>query len=140
MEEVKELQNGKLIRVGAICNFCKTRLSASSNGGTGHLRRHILSCKKKDNVGSSFSQSHLHFDSASNVQRFVYKPMVARTELVRLIARLDLPLNIGEQPAWGDYIRAAFYPDYTHVSRQTTTRDVDTYFDAKQSVVKKMFE
>ncbi|KAK3147079.1 hypothetical protein QOZ80_3BG0277790 [Eleusine coracana subsp. coracana] len=112
MEEVKELQDGKLVRVGAICNFCKTRLSASSNGGTGHLHRHILSCKKKAVAGSSSSQSHLHFDSAGNVQRFVYKPMVARTELVRLIARLDLPLNIGEQPAWGDYIRTAFCPDY----------------------------
>ncbi|GJN18668.1 hypothetical protein PR202_gb05851 [Eleusine coracana subsp. coracana] len=117
MEVVKELMDGKLVRVGAICNFCKTRLSASSNGGTGHLRRHILSCKKKAVGGSSSSQFHLHFDSAGNVQHFVYKPMVARTELVRLIARLDLPLNIGEQPAWGDYIRTSFCPDYIQVSR-----------------------
>jgi hypothetical protein len=37
--------------------------------------------------------------------------------LCRLIGRLDLPLNIGEQPAHEYYIRAAHTPDYKHVSR-----------------------
>ncbi|GJN25364.1 hypothetical protein PR202_gb13184 [Eleusine coracana subsp. coracana] len=67
MEEVKKFINGKEVRCGAICNFCKSRLSASSNGGTGHLRRHINSCKKKALVAISSSQSHLHFGSDGNV-------------------------------------------------------------------------
>jgi hypothetical protein len=57
-----------------------------------------------------------------------------------LIAGLDLPLNIGEQPAWGDYIRIAHNPNYKQVSRQTTTRDVDALFYRKQSDVKQLLE
>jgi hypothetical protein len=57
-----------------------------------------------------------------------------------LIARLDLPLNIGKQHAWKDYIRTAFNPNYKHVSRQTTTRDVEALFYLKQADVKQLLE
>jgi hypothetical protein len=55
-----------------------------------------------------------------------------------LIARLDFPLNNGEQPALEDYIRTAHNPNYRHVSRQTTTRDLDSLFYVKQSDVKEL--
>jgi hypothetical protein len=57
-----------------------------------------------------------------------------------LIARLDLPLNIGKQPAWKDYIRTTFNPNYKYVSRQTTTRDVEALFYLKQADVKQLLE
>jgi hypothetical protein len=66
MHEVKKVIGGKEIRVGTICTVCKSRLSASSNGGTGHLRRHFKSCKRKS-LASSSSQSHLHFGSDGHV-------------------------------------------------------------------------
>jgi hypothetical protein len=98
MDEVKKVIDGKEVRVGTICKCCKSRLSASSNGGTGHLRQHIKACKRKA-LASSSSQSHLHFYSNGHVQRFQYNPNVARSELCHLIARLDLPLSIGEHRA-----------------------------------------
>jgi hypothetical protein len=67
----------------------------------------------------------MHFDSDGNIQRFQYNPNVTRSKLARLIARLDLPLNVGEQSAWEDYIRTSHNPNYKHVSRQTTTRDLE---------------
>jgi hypothetical protein len=97
------------------------------------LHRHIKSCKKT--LASSSSQSQLHFGSYGNVQRFQYNSNIAMSELAHLIARLDLPLNIGEQPAWGDYIRIAHDPNYKQVSRQTTTRDVEALFFHKQTDV-----
>jgi hypothetical protein len=60
----------------------------------------------------------MNFDSNGDVQRFWYNSSVARSELARLIARLDLPLNICEQPTWKDYIRIARNHNYKHVSRQ----------------------
>jgi hypothetical protein len=66
MDEVKKVIGRKEIRVGTICTVCKSRLSASSNGGTGHLRRHFKSCKRKS-LASSSSQSHLHFGSDGHV-------------------------------------------------------------------------
>ena len=53
-----------------------------------------------------------------------YNPAVARSKLCRLIARLDLPLGIGETQAWEDYIVLAHNPRLAKVSRQTTTRDL----------------
>jgi hypothetical protein len=55
-----------------------------------------------------------------------------------LIARLELPLNIGEQPTWEDYIRMAHNPNYMHVSMQTTTRDLEALFFVKQSNLKEL--
>ena len=48
---------------------------------------------------------------------WVYNPAVARTELCRLIARLDLPLGIGETQAWEDYITRAHNSHFAKVSR-----------------------
>jgi hypothetical protein len=53
-----------------------------------------------------------------------------------LIAKLNLPQNIGEQHTWGDYNRIAHTPNYKQDSRQTTTRDVEALFYHKQSDVK----
>jgi hypothetical protein len=140
MEQVNNRVGGKEVRVAAICSYYKSRLFAPSTGGTGHFYRHIKTCKKKTLAASSSSQSPLHFGSNDNVQRFQYNPITARPELVRLIARLDLPLNIVEQPAWGDYIRITHNPNYKQVSRQTTTRDVEALFYCKQSDVKQLLE
>jgi hypothetical protein len=140
MEQFNNHVEGKEVRVAAICNYYKSRLSAPSMGGMGHLHRHIKVCKKKTLAGSSSSQSHLHFGSNGNVQKFQYNPNTTRSELTHLIARLELPLNIGEQPTWGDYIRNAHNPNYKQVSMQTTTRDVEALFYRKQSDVKQLLE
>ena len=89
-KEVKEND----VRVAAVCNMCGKRLSARSSAGTGHLIRHQSSCRKKhDHAQRVQSRLALNRDGFHN---WVYNPAVARTELCRLIARLDLPLGIGE--------------------------------------------
>jgi len=62
------------------------------------------------------------------VHNWDYKPDVARSELCCLIARLDLPLGIGETDAWEEYIVRAHNPRFTKVSKQTTTRDLSKIF------------
>jgi hypothetical protein len=42
-----------------------------------------------------------------SVHNWTYKPDVARLELCHLIARLDLPLCIGETDAFEEYIQRA---------------------------------
>jgi hypothetical protein len=44
-----EIKDANDVQIAAICKMCKTRLSARSAAGTGHLIRHQNSClKKKD--------------------------------------------------------------------------------------------
>jgi hypothetical protein len=61
-----------------------------------------------------------------------YKPDVARKELCRLIARLDLPLGFGFETAFEEYIQRAHNPQFKSVFRQTTTRDLEKYWLARR--------
>jgi hypothetical protein len=70
------------------------------------------------------------------LHNWVHDPAVARTELCRLIARLDLPLVIGETRAWEDYIKRAHNPLFSKVSRQTTTRDLGKLYVECRDVLK----
>ena len=111
------------------------RYTARSAAGTGHLRRHMNSClKKHDQASLVQSKLALNPDGLNN---WVYDPLIARTELCRLIARLDLPLGIGETDAWEDYIKRAHNPLFQKVSRQTTTRDMSKLFDEQRDMLMK---
>ena len=46
------------------------------------------------------AQSHITFTRDGTVCNWDYSADVARVELVRLLARLDLPLSIGQSEAW----------------------------------------
>ena len=61
---------------------------------------------------------------------------MARSELCRLIARLDLLLGIGETEAFEDYIVHAHNPRFVKSSRRTTTRDLDKLFNERRDVLK----
>jgi hypothetical protein len=53
-----------------------------------------------------------------------------------LIARLDLPLGVGETEAWEEYIICAHNPRFTKVSRQTTTKDLSKLFTERRNMLK----
>ena len=77
----------------------------------------------------------LRYNADGTVFRWEYNAEVARVQLYRLIARLDLPLCFGEFDAFEDYIKTAHNPRHTNVSRQTTTRDMDKYFKQKHAKI-----
>jgi hypothetical protein len=128
--EVTENRNGKKVRIVGICKFCKARLSANSNAGTGHLLRHQKSCKKKSDH-AVMVQTRLALNPDGSFRNWEYDPQVARTQLCRLIARLDLPLGIADTDAWDNYIQHARNPRYVRVSRFTTARDLAKLYNEK---------
>ncbi|PWZ30045.1 putative AC transposase [Zea mays] len=132
--EIFEKVNGSNVRTAAICRMCKTRLSARCSAGTGHLLKHQKACRKKVDHAARV-QSRLAFNPDGSLHNWEYDPIVARTELCRLIARLDLPLGIGETRAWEDYIGRAHNPRFTKVSRQTATRDLGELFTERRNVL-----
>jgi hypothetical protein len=69
-----------------------------------------------------------------------YNEEVARTQLCRLLARLDLPLSHGESDAFEEHIRIAHNPKFTRVSRQTTTRDFSKYFMSRRAQLIESFK
>jgi hypothetical protein len=105
----------------------KKTLSAHSSAGTGHLLRHIKSCKPRVTGTNSMFQSLLRFNPDGSVHHWEYSHEVARTQLCRLLAREDLRVCFGESAAFEEYIKLAHNPSFVPVSLQTTTRDFVTY-------------
>ena len=97
-DAIYETVNGRKICTKATCKICKHTLSARSNAGTGYLKRHYKSCRQKTDQAARV-QSRLAYNTKGYVHNWDYKPDVARSELCRLIARLNLPLGIGETEA-----------------------------------------
>jgi hypothetical protein len=133
-EEISEEVNGKRVCSGAKCTLCKKVLTGVSTNGTGHLIRHLASCSKKADHFAR-SQSVLQFSSDGSLRNWEYNAEFARTELCRMIARLDLPLGIGAYNAFVDYIKRAHNPRFAPVSRQTTTRDVAKLFNQSRTLL-----
>jgi hypothetical protein len=105
-------------------------LSAKSSSGTSHLIRHLELCPaKKEKERTSRTQSLLKYNADGSVVHWEYSPSLARTELCRLIARLDLPLCFGESSAFQEYITRAHNPRFIKSSRQTTARDLIKLFN-----------
>ena len=96
--------------------MCKSKLSARSSAGAGHLIRHQKSCRKKVDH-AAMVQSRLSFNPDGFVHNWDYNPAVVRSELCQLNARLDLPLGIGETQVWEDYIVLAHNHRFAKVSR-----------------------
>jgi hypothetical protein len=76
-------------------------------------------------------QSRLALNPNGSYRNWEYRPDVARAELCRLIARLDLPLSIADTDAWDDYITRAHNPRYKRVSRFTTSRDLSKLYNKR---------
>ena len=131
-DEIYEVIDGKERRTGARCKHCKKNLTGKSTHGTGHLKRHIPICPVLKSR-NAMTQTQLKFNPDGSVHLWEYKPEVARTELCRLIARLDLPICIGESDAFEEYITTAHNPKFAKVSRQTTTRDFAKYFTERRA-------
>jgi hypothetical protein len=128
----KKGPKGKKIRYGAKCIQCHKEYSALSSGGTSHLTHHRDKCVKRHEK-TCMSQSQISFNPDGSMRNWDYCPMVARTELVRLLARLDVPISMCETDAFEEYIRTAHNPKYVPVSRQATTRDIVKFFTDRKA-------
>ena len=51
------------------------------------------------------SQSHISFNPNGSMRNWEYSPEVARTQLVRLLARLDAPISMDESKEFEEYIK-----------------------------------
>jgi len=126
-KKLLKIENGKKVRYGAKCIHCSKEYSRHSSGGTGHLTRHRDKCPRRREK-TRMSQSQISFIPDGSMRNWEYYPIVARTKLVRLLARLDVPISLRESYAFEEYIRTAHNPKFVSVSRQITTRDMLKYF------------
>ena len=130
--------NGKRIRFQAKCIHCGRVYAAQSQFGTGSLLRHRGKSPVK-NRKSNLGQSVIQFNSDGSVGTWEYSDDVVRTQLCRLISRLDLPISLGATDAFEEYIKIAHNPRFNSVSRQTTGRDLVKYYSECRSKLMECF-
>jgi hypothetical protein len=118
---------------GGKCHWCKCTLSVVSSIGIGHLLRHQHDCRVK--LAKQGKQLVLKFNPNGYVRNWDYCPDHARTQMCRLIARLDLPLNFAKSPAFEEYIRLSHNLVFKKVSRQTTSMDFVKFFNDRRKIV-----
>jgi hypothetical protein len=82
------------VRTHAICKRCGKRFATRASISTSSLNKHMAACRKKL-ADDRRVQSRLSMN-ANGLHNWVYDAARARNELCRLIARLDLPLGVGD--------------------------------------------
>jgi hypothetical protein len=92
-QKLIKVVDGREVRYGAHCLHCSKEYSALSTGGTGHLSRHLKTCVKKREK-SRMTQTQISFNPDGSMHSWDYCPLVAHFQLVRLIARLDIPISL----------------------------------------------
>jgi len=75
---------------------------------------HHNSCRKKTDQATRV-HSRRAYNPDGSLHNWDYKLDVARSELCRLIARLDFPLSIGDIDTWEEYIVHAHNPRFSKV-------------------------
>lgn len=141
MEYNIEIKDGRQVPY-ATYKYCHTKLSARSGGGTGHLKRHAEACLKKIAAGRTQGrniQTQFNFGADGSVSTWMYNPQVARDKIARYIVIEDLPIRTGESPSFERMIQRDFCPQYRHVSRRTTERDIIKLYQRKLSSSKENF-
>ena len=63
------------------------------------------------------------------METFSYDPLRAREAHATYLASAQLPLSMGEDPAFEAYIRTAYNPQFRSVSRNTTRADTIRLFE-----------
>jgi hypothetical protein len=126
--EEKTVENG-ITRYVAMCNYCKSELTAAPTGGTGRLNRHYKACLARlGQTQGGGVQTQLNFAADDTVSTWVYNPQAARKEIIKYIVSEDLPIMMGESRNFENLIKRAFCPQYQPVSRTTTKHDLVSLF------------
>ena len=136
-DKVYKVVDGKNIRFQAVCKHCKAIYSSLSSNGTGHVQRHREKCEVRNakSCESRMSQTMIQFNPDGSVRHWEYNVEVAHTQLCRLIARLELPIYLGETDAFEEYIKIAHNTMSNSMSRQITRDLVKYYGDCHAKLV-----
>jgi hypothetical protein len=97
--------------VKAVCNYCKTGLSAASQAGTNHLRRHADKCFLEHGGVTVQRQSQLSFTGRSKVV-WIFSQDESRDKLARMFIKHKYPFSMAEHEGFIDFMQTV-QPQFT---------------------------
>ncbi|GAY53194.1 hypothetical protein CUMW_147530 [Citrus unshiu] len=120
----------------AVCKYCQSALSAKSNGGTGHLRRHMETCQTK-HAPQDLTQTQLsqYGSGPSGITSFIYSQQTMREGLARYIAAAEQPLTFSEDERLINFLQRYVQPQLKKVPRNTLKRDLTKIFHDMKKIL-----
>ena len=108
--------NKEGVDIGArgVCNYCSNNYSCNSNGGIGHIERHLKNKHKEEISGGS---------SVTGVCNFVYSKSHMRNGLALYVAAAEQPFTFGDDIRFEHFVQTCLQPAFSKVSRNTTRGD-----------------
>ncbi|GAY57751.1 hypothetical protein CUMW_181840 [Citrus unshiu] len=126
--EKRQNKKGEMVDQ-AVCKYCQSALSAKSNGGIGHLRRHMETCQTKhtpqDPTQTQLSQ---YGSGPSGITSFRYSQQNMREGLARYIVAAEQPLTFSEDGHLINFLQRYVQPQLNKVPRNTLKRDLTKNF------------
>lgn len=138
MQRVKD-EEGK---IWAICEHCKSLLTAPPNNGTRHLQNHLLSCKKykSGDVRQQLIQiGEKRKDGQQEYRNFVFDQVKSREELASMIIIHEYPLSIVDHVGFRRFVNG-LQPMFKMVSRNTIRSDIMKIYDNEKAKQCKLFD
>ncbi|KAG5557678.1 hypothetical protein RHGRI_007803 [Rhododendron griersonianum] len=119
---VKNFRNAQGIDLEprAVCNYCPNTYTCSSNGGVGHIERHLQNKHEKFKhtvVGQDSGESGGTVGGMSN---FVYSQSSMREGLARYVVAAEQPFTFGDDIRFEYFVKHYLQPLFSKVSRNTT--------------------
>ncbi|KAG5516263.1 hypothetical protein RHGRI_037083 [Rhododendron griersonianum] len=124
---VKNFRNAQGIDLGprAVCNYCPNTYTCSSNGGVGHIERHLINKHEKFKhtiVGQGSGESG-GIDTVGGMSNFVYSQSSMREGLALYVVAAEQPFTFGDDIRFEYFVKHYLQPLFSKVSRNTTRSD-----------------
>ncbi|KAH9650480.1 hypothetical protein KPL70_026399 [Citrus sinensis] len=123
--EKHQIKKGEMVDQ-AVCKYCQFALSAKSNGGTRHLRRHMETCQTKhepqDPTQTQLSQ---YGSRSSGITSFRYSQQHMREGLARYIAAAEQPLTFSEDERLINFLQRYCYANLEDLATPSQFQNFD---------------
>lgn len=125
----------------AICNHCKTKLSAEKNHGTSHLHDHLKSClyKRQRKVDQAMLNPTRSTDGSTKIGTYSFDPDNARRELGNMIILHEYPLAMVDHVGFKRY-SFELQPLFKVPTRNTIKSDIFKIFEVEKEKTMKLMD
>ncbi|XP_039125273.1 zinc finger BED domain-containing protein RICESLEEPER 2-like isoform X1 [Dioscorea cayenensis subsp. rotundata] len=138
--DFKKVYVGNKVKA-AICNHCKSQLTAGSNGGTSHLARHLRKCPRRillNEKPPSLPCARPAAGKASSLKDWTFDQEISRSKLARMVVLHEYPFSIVEHEGLNDFL-SSLNPMFKMITPSVVKEDCLAMFEKEKKSMREKF-
>ncbi|KAJ0988890.1 hypothetical protein J5N97_007246 [Dioscorea zingiberensis] len=138
--DFKKVYVGNKVKA-AICNHCKSQLTAGSNGGTSHLARHLRKCPRRILLNEKpqlLPCPRTAAGKANSLKDWTFDQEISRSKLARMIVLHEYPFSIVEHEGFSDFLMS-LNPMFKMITPSIVREDCLALFEKEKKSMKEKF-